>query len=142
MTIYHDAVHELAAPFYTPDQLGAWAPHRTDARHWQERLAQVNTIVVDVDGIIVGFASYEASGHLDLLFTRPRFARQGVARRLCERIERLLGEAGVQKIFTESSLAARLFFESRGFRVLREETVACRGVELRRYAMEKQIGPD
>jgi putative acetyltransferase len=138
--IYHDAVHVLAAPFYSPEQLAAWARPQSEATRWQERLAPLKTLVMDAEGVIAGFASYELNGHLDLLFTRPRFARKGVANRLCERVEKSLAEAGVQRIYTEASLAARAFFESRNFRVLHAEMVDCRGVELKRFAMEKQIG--
>jgi putative acetyltransferase len=137
--IYHDAVHVLGAPFYSQEQLAAWAPAKTDAQRWQERLARARTMVMDAEGTIAGFASYEANGHLDLLFTRPQFARKGVASRLCESVERSLAETGVRRIFTEASLAARAFFLSRGFRVLHPELVDCRGVELKRFAMDKEI---
>jgi putative acetyltransferase len=139
MSVYHDAVHVLAAPFYSQPQLAAWAPADSNPDRWRERLSRVQTIVMDADGIIAGFASYEMSGHLDLLFTRPEFARRGVARQLYAATERALTEADTGKVFTEASLAARAFFESQGFKVLQEETVDCCGVELKRYAMDKEI---
>jgi putative acetyltransferase len=139
MTIYHDAIHILAAPFYSKDQLGAWAPQDQELDRWEQRLAHVRTVVIEDEGMIAGFASYDLAGHLDLLFVHPRCARRGVATRLCAAVERELRAAGVSRIFTEGSLAARAFFEQIGFRVTAEESVACRGVYLCRYAMEKQI---
>ena len=139
MSVYHDAVHVLAGPFYTPKQLVAWAPMNTDPTRWQERLSRSQTFVMDAEGVIAGFASYEMTGHLDLLFTHPSFARKGVARQLCSSVERCLSDAGVRRMYTEASLPARPFFESQGFRVLEEETVECRGVQLRRSRMEKEI---
>jgi putative acetyltransferase len=139
MSVYHDAVHVLAAPFYNEEQRAAWAPAISNPDRWRERLSRVRTIVMDAEGVIAGFASYEANGHLDLLFTRPQFARRGVASRLCDSVESSLAQAGVRRLFTEASLAAREFFQSRGFRILHEEKVECRGLKLTRYAMEKQM---
>jgi putative acetyltransferase len=141
MAVYHDAVHTLAAPYYTAKELEAWAPERQIPDRWRERLAQVQTLVIEEHGTIAGFVSYDLTGHLDLLFVHPGFARRGVATRLCAAVERELHTAGVSKIFTEASLAARDLFAHCGYRVVAEESVECRGVFLRRYAMAKPIGP-
>ena len=139
MAVYHDAVHTLAAPFYAKEQLDSWAPPNAKMDRWKERLAPLQTIVTEHEGFVVGFASYNTAGHLDLLFVDPRFARRGVATRLCSWVENELRTGGVSRIFTEASLAARIFFERIGFRVVAEETVECRGSHLRRYAMDKII---
>jgi putative acetyltransferase len=139
MTIYRDAIHTLAAPFYDKEQLDAWAPQDQKVSRWEERMAKVRTIVSEEGGLIAGFASYDLAGHLDLLFVHPKFARQGVATRLCAAVEHEMRTAEVSRIFTEASLAARAFFERIGFRVVAEESVECRGAYLRRYAMDKQI---
>ena len=110
-----------------------------DAGRWRQRLASVHTIVAEHNGVIAGFASYEHSGHLDLLFTHPAFARRGVATGLYRRVESALLAAGVSRVFTEASLAARPFFERCGFEIDSEEIVECRGEQLRRYAMHKQL---
>ena len=137
--VYTAAIHSLAAPYYTPEQLDAWAPPNQDAGKWRERLASVQTLVAEHDGIIAGFASYKLDGHLFLLFTHPNFARQGVATRLCRRVESALRATGVTRIFTEASLAGQPFFEHCGFELGLEELVECRGVRLRRFHMHKQI---
>ena len=137
--VYQSAIHSLAAGFYTKRELEAWAPLAPDVRRWKERLAPLRTVVADVGGTIVGFVSYEADGHLDFLFTHPRYARQGIATRLCRQVEASLIAAGIARIFTESSLAALPFFERSGFRIDAEEFVECRGVQLRRYRMHKVI---
>jgi putative acetyltransferase len=138
MEVYRASIHALAAGFYNPEQLKAWAPAEPNADRWRERLAQARTLVMEHDAAIAGFVAYDLKGHVDLLYTHPNFARRGIATRLCAAVERELRAAGVSRIFTEASLAARPFFEHRGFQVITEETVACRGQQLRRYAMEKR----
>jgi putative acetyltransferase len=137
--VYGSAIHMLAAPFYAPEQLAAWAPRNPDVERWRQRLAPVTTAVAAQDDVIVGFVSYALDGHLDLLFVRPGFARRGVATKLYHHVESALRAARVPRVFTEASLAARPFFEHVGFHVDAEELVEIRGIKLRRYAMHKQL---
>jgi len=139
ITVFHSSIHSLAAPFYNAEQLTAWAPDEMDVARWQKRFASLHTIIAEHGGVIAGFVSYEDNGHLDLLFTHPDFARQGVATRLYKQAEAAMLVAGASRVFAEASLAARTFFESCGFEIDHEEEIECRGVPLRRFAMQKQI---
>src|SRR5437588_766613 len=80
---YTASIRLLAAPYYTPEQIAAWAPIPPDAARWQERLAHLHSIVAESDGLLAGFASYILDGYLDFLFTHPAFARHGVALLWC-----------------------------------------------------------
>ena len=135
---YTASIRLLAAPYYTPEQIAAWAPIPPDAARWQERLAHLHTIVAESDGLLAGFASYTLDGYLDFLFTHPAFARQGVASSLYHRVESVLCAVNIPKVTTLASLAARPFFDRHGFQLDRQECVECRGAYLRRFAMHKQ----
>lgn len=138
--IYGAAIRTLAAPYYTAEQIAAWAPVTPDAARWQERLARLHTVLVEDAGVVVGFASYTCEGYLDFLFTHPAVARRGVATRLYRCVESALRAGGVARVTTHASLAARAFFDRQGFLVDAEECVDCRGVSLRRFAMHKSLG--
>ncbi len=136
---YTASIRSLAAPYYSPEQIAAWAPAAPDATRWQERLAHLHTIVAEADGIIAGFASYTHDGYLDFLFTHPSFARRGVGSSLYRRVESALRAIGIPRVTTHASLAARPFFDRHGFQLDCEECVECRGAHLRRFAMHKQL---
>jgi len=137
--VYRAAIHTLAAPFYTAEELAAWAPQQMDADKWRQRLASVRVIVAEVDGTIAGFLTYDVTGHIDMLFIHPRFARQGLATRLYLDAEAELRKAPMSTVFTEASLAARPFFERHGFQVDAEEFSECRGQKLHRFRMSKKL---
>ena len=122
MEIYTASIRSLAASYYSPEQIAAWAPVPPDAARWQERLSHLHTIVAESDSVLACFASYTHDGYLDFLFTHPTFARRGVATSLYH-----------------ASLAARPFFDGHGFQVDAEQCVECRGAYLRRFAMHKQL---
>ena len=136
---YTASIRLLAAPYYTPEQIAAWAPIPPDAARWQERLAHLHTIVAESDGLLAGFASYTLDGYLDFLFTHPAFARHGVASSLYHRVESVLRALNIPKVTTLASLAARPFFDRHGFQLDRQECVECRGAHPQRFAMHKQV---
>jgi len=137
--IYTASIRSLAASYYSPEQIAAWAPVPPDVARWQERLAHLHTIVAELDGVFAGFASYTHAGYLDFLFTQPAFARRGVASRLYQRVESALFAVGAPSVTAHVSLAARPFFDRHGFQLDAEECVECRGACLRRFAMHKQL---
>ena len=136
---YAASIHALAAPYYSPAQLAAWASANPDPAKWRQRLAALKTYIAEVYGESAGFISYTSGGYLDLLFVHPKFARRGVARRLHLWAESAWQRARVTRATTHASLAARSFFESQGYEVEYEENVACRGAFLRRFAMGKVL---
>jgi putative acetyltransferase len=139
METYTASVRSLAAPYYSAEQIAAWAPIPPDEARWRERLAALHTIVIEADGLVAGFASYTHAGYLDFLFTHPAFARRGIASRLYHRVESELIALGAPIVTTLASLAGRPFFERHGFRLDPEESVECRGAYLRRFAMHKPL---
>jgi putative acetyltransferase len=139
METYTASVRSLAAPYYSAEQIAAWAPIPPDEARWRERLAALHTIVIEADGLVAGFASYTHAGYLDFLFTHPAFARRGIASRLYHRVESELIALGAPTVTTLASLAGRPFFERHRFQLDSEESVECRGVYLRRFAMHKPL---
>jgi putative acetyltransferase len=139
MEIYTASIRSLAASYYSPEQIAAWAPVPPDAARWQERLSHLHTIVAESDVILSGFSSYTHDGYLDFLFTHPTFARRGVATRLYQRVELALRTVSAPRVTTHASLAARPFFDRHGFQLDAEEWVECRGAYLHRFAMHKQL---
>ena len=98
METYTASIHSLAAPYYSLEQIVAWAPGSPVAARWEERLSHLHTIVAESGGILAGYVSYTAEGYLDLLFINPTFARRGVGSSLYRRVESTLRTAGVERI--------------------------------------------
>jgi putative acetyltransferase len=84
------ALNAIAGSGYSIEQKEIWSRTFTD-----EYLAHVVhddvVIVVEIDGVVVGFASLtnqgDTAGNLDLLYVDPKFSRRGVGKRLIRAIE-------------------------------------------------------
>lgn len=130
--IYRASIRSLAAPYYSAEEIAAWAPLTHDAARWEARLGPLRTVVAESE-------AYTLAGYLDLLFTHPAFARCGVASALYRQVEAALRTVGVPRVDAHVSLAARAFFDRQGFQLDAEECVECRGAYLRRFVMHKQL---
>lgn len=139
MTVFTAAVHALAGGAYTAEQCAAWAPIPPDADRWRHRLSALNVLLACEGEQVAGFIGYARSGHVDLLFTAPQFARRGVAATLFGAACADMLLSGAQRLSTEASLAARPFFERQGFAVVAEEDVLRQGVALRRFWMTRDL---
>ena len=133
--LFYDTVHIVNARDYTPEQLDAWADGQVDLTAWDESFLAHHTLVAEENGEVLGFADMDNTGYLDWLYVHKDYQGQGVATALCNTLE----AACPAKIFTtHASLTARPFFEGRGYRVLRRQTVVRRGVALDNFVMEKR----
>ena len=135
--LFYDTVHTVNARDYTPEQLNAWADGHPDLEAWHRSLSAHDTLVAELDGLIVGFADMDNAGRLDRLFVHRDHQRRGIAAALLGALERRARAAGLSRFETHASVTARPFFERCGYRVETENTVVRNGVTLINYTMTK-----
>jgi putative acetyltransferase len=110
-----------------------------DPEEWHARMNGRRTLVAEEDDRVVGFVELEVDGHLDMLYVRGDAVGRGVGRLLYEAVEWEAQNTGLSRIFTEASVTARPFFERRGFRMMREQTVLRRDTKLTNFVMRKDL---
>lgn len=137
ITIFERAVRELASAHYTPAQIDAWA--HTERKEWRKARLSRPTWIAEMSGEPVGFSDLEEDGHLDMMFVHPAFQGQGIASALLNTVEIAARKQSLTLIYTEASLSARPFFERRGFAVITQQTVKCRGQKLANVRMRKSL---
>ncbi|MBU1192454.1 MAG: GNAT family N-acetyltransferase [Gammaproteobacteria bacterium] len=133
--LFTSSVHVLSIGHYDSSQRDAWAPKSPNIAEWRKRFEGVHTIVAEDDASCLGFISYEADGHVDLLYTKPNAARKGVASALLAEAILQLRTLGVKELYTEASLVAVPFFSHHGFKITEEQNIIRHGVKFQRFAM-------
>ena len=132
--LFYQTVHTVNARDYTRAQLDAWAPARMDLEAWNQSLLAHTCLVAEEDGRVIGFADMDAAGYLDRLYVHRDHQGEGVASALCDALE----ETVSGPVTTHASITAKTFFEKRGYRVVREQTVVRWGVALGNFVMVKE----
>ncbi len=137
LRLFYDTVHTVNRKDYTEEQVEAWAPREQDQEQWNRSFLEHFTVIAVVEGRIAGFGDIDETGYLDRLYVHRDHQRCGIGTAICDTLERA---AGAEKIRTHASVTARPFFEKRGYRLVKEQSVKRRGVTLTNYVMEKIQG--
>lgn len=137
--LFHDTVHEVNNRDYSPDQLKAWSPDDLHFIDWEDFCTKIFTYVAEEEGEIIGFGQLEANGHINCFYCHKDYQRCGVGIRIYREIEAKALELKIERLFVEASITARAFFKSRGFAVVKEQQVICRGEKFTNFVMEKLL---
>lgn len=140
-TLFFRSVREAGLKDYSQAQVEVWAPEASDPARFAARAEDGRTtlIVVDGDDEPVAFGDLEADGHIDLLYCHPDAVGTGVASRLADELEAVARRAGMTRLYTEASEAARRLFLRKGFRIVERRDFELQGVAIHNYAMEKDL---
>ncbi|HIU10670.1 MAG TPA: GNAT family N-acetyltransferase [Candidatus Avidehalobacter gallistercoris] len=131
--LFYHTVHTVNTKDYSDEQINAWASGNIDLKIWNDSLLAHYTVIAEIDDIIAGFGDIDKTGYLDRLFVHPDYQRQGIATALCDKLEKSVNSP---KITTHASITARVFFEKRGYTVVKEQQVQRHNVFLTNYVME------
>ena len=132
--LFYNTVHTVNAKDYTKEQLNAWATGQVDLERWNLSLQEHYSIVAVDNNVIVGFGDIDKTGYLDRLFVHADYQGKGMATAICNQLEQFVEG----NITTHASITARLFFETRGYKVIKEQQVERQGVFLTNYMMVKE----
>jgi putative acetyltransferase len=139
INLFYDTIHEVNIRDYTKAQVDAWAPKNMDIEVWVGRLKSKFTYVAEESNKIIGFGELEANGHIDCFYCHKDFQRKGIGTSILEQIESKARSLRIKKLFTEASITAKPFFESKNFIVVRKQEVEFRGQKFINFVMEKVI---
>ncbi|MGQ4650437.1 GNAT family N-acetyltransferase [Lyngbya aestuarii] len=139
MQLFYETIHKVNIRDYTQQQVDAWAPANIETEVWMRRLKNKFTYVAEKEKKIIGFAQLEDKGYIDCFYCHKDFQGQGIGTQLLEQIESKARYLGLKKLFTEASMTAKPFFESKKFLVVNQQTVELRGQKFTNFLMAKII---
>ena len=137
--LFYDTIHSVNAADYTKTQLDAWAPKNMDLCEWDSKLSNNYSVVVEKDNMIIGFGIADETGYFDLLYIHKDYQGIGAATLIADNIEEYIYHKGIKIITIAASITAKPFFEKRGYLVLQEQNVECRGQCFNNFKMQKKL---
>ena len=139
--LFAQSVEELTQDDYDEDQRIAWVSCAEDASAFAQRLAQSLTLVVQVEGEYLGFASLQDNKTIDMLFVHPYYAGQGVGTALVSALEKIAAARGAETISADASETAQEFFERLGYVATQRNSVPIDDQWLSNTTMTKTLKP-
>jgi putative acetyltransferase len=137
--LFAQSIDELTADDYDEDQRIAWAASAEDAEAFAQRLGQMLTLIVQIDGEYLGFASLKDNKIIDMLFVHPYYADEGVGTALVGALEKIAAARGAEAISADASETAQGFFAKRGYEAMQRNSVPLDDQWLSNTTMTKRL---
>jgi putative acetyltransferase len=139
--IYFNTIHKINIQHYTEEQVDVWAPKSSveNTEGWAKKFPRTKPIIAAVGDDIVGFAEFEPNGHIDCFYCHHEWIQKGVGSALMREILQRAKDNHIDLIFSEVSITAKPFFEKWGFRIVNQQTIVRKGVELTNFKMERTV---
>ncbi|WP_369283577.1 GNAT family N-acetyltransferase [Oscillibacter sp. GMB15532] len=135
--LFFNTVHSINARDYTNPQLNAWATGNVDISVWNKSFLAHNTLVAEINRVIVGFGDMDDTGYLDKLFVHKDYQGKGIAAAIINKLEQQAGLKNISLFTTHASITAKPFFEKHGYFVVQENLVVRNDIKLTNFIMEK-----
>ncbi|OFD42944.1 GNAT family N-acetyltransferase [Bacillus mycoides] len=137
LQLFYETVHTVNAQDYNKLQLQAWAPKRLNRESWLKSLEKNISYVADNNGVIVGFGDYNDEHYINRLFTHKDYQGKGIASYILQKLEKEVMKLEHRDIYTEASITAKPFFESKGYICIKEQNKQHNGQIFINYIMKK-----
>ena len=137
--LFAQSIEELTGDDYDEDQRLAWAASAVDAEAFLNRLAAALTLIVQIDGEYLGFASLKDNKIIDMLFVHPEYAGEGIGTALVAALEKIAAARGTNEISVDASDTAVPFFAGRGYEPVRRNSVPLDDQWLSNTTMKKPL---
>ncbi|WP_260118239.1 GNAT family N-acetyltransferase [Elizabethkingia anophelis] len=134
-----DTIAAVCSTDYNQDQIEVWISGIENTPHWNDNLLGQYILVAEYDGEITGFISLKDGYYIDYLYIHADYQHQGIAKRLYKAIEEKALLEKQSLLMADVSITAKPFFERIGFKIIRQQQVKLKGIELTNYKMEKSI---
>lgn len=138
-SLFTETITSVCKKDYDRNQIDAWKSESENNERWLEVIENQMVIISKFNGEMTGFCTLDKGSYIDLLFVHKDFQQQGIARRLYMFIEQEARVRNEKKLTADVSKTARPFFEKMGFRIITEQKVNVKGIDLANYKMEKEL---
>lgn len=137
--LYTETILTVCRADYNQLQLETWALLGNVRSKWEKRIQDQYFLVAEVAAQIVGFASIDNTGYLDVFYVHKDYQRQGIANMLYSKLEDHAERNSKKIIIADVSKTARPFFEKKGFSIVKIQENLLQGQLLVNYKMEKAV---
>jgi len=108
-------------------------------RRFKKRIDTHYYLLVKIEDRLVGMASLDKSGYLDVIYVHHEYQGHGIASELLFKMEQRAKKDGHDVITSDVSITAKPFFLHKGYVVVKPQLILCRGVVLRNYNVMKSL---
>ena len=131
------SVRTLCCEVYSPEIIEGWLANRSP-QGYLPGILRGEMYVAESDGQIVGFG-HAIPGEIAAIYVDPAFIRCGIGRQLVEHGMKMATAGDYKTVKIDSTLNARSFYESCGFRFIKEITLRRNNVDIPALELRREV---
>lgn len=135
ISLYHNTVKQVNSTDYSETEINLWLS-RFDRSKWEQRVKNDFFIKATYHGRLVGFASLKNGQYIDLMYVDADLQGKGIATLMLQALFKKGISEGHRSFETHASKTAQPFFKSKGFEVIKSNTVGNGGMTITNYLMK------
>lgn len=135
LNMFRSTLMTINARDHSEAELELWMS-RVDIKNWEERVRNDFFIKAENGRQLVGFASLKKGCYIDLLYVHKDFQGRGIASLMLHTLIKKGVSDGHRSFDTHASKTAMPFFEKKGFRMIKSNTVGYGVMTLTNYFMK------
>ncbi|MCS4301727.1 GNAT family N-acetyltransferase [Chryseobacterium sp. BIGb0232] len=139
LQLFKDTITTVCNKDYNTDQLEAWKSGADNQERWEKVISKQYILIAESENKMAGFCTLDQGNYIDLLFIHKDYQHQGIASKLYRLIEKEALQQNQKFLTADVSKTAKPFFERMNFKIIQEQIVSVKGVDLVNYKMEKSL---
>lgn len=139
LLLFQNTITAICQRDYNTAQLEAWKSGAENKERWLNVMKEQYILIAESENKIVGFCTLAQGNYIDLLFVHKDYQHQGIASQLYKLIEKEALDQNQKVLTADVSKTAKSFFETMDFRLIQEQIVNVKGIDLINYKMEKRL---
>lgn len=139
LTLFNETIQFINSNDYDYEQIEVMLEKSKTEADWIQKFSITSTYVAKIDGILIGFANVTETGNIEYLYTHRDHQGKGIATALLQHIITISKEKNMPKIFVESTITAKTFFEKHGFKTITPQQKRFGDIVVLNYFMRKNL---
>jgi putative acetyltransferase len=135
-SLFKNTIKVTAGKDYNKAQIMAWVSSIENKERWKLKIINQYFIVAKNNNKIVGFGSLEKN-YVDFLFVHKNFVRNGIASLIYKNLKEKSIQTGFTKLTTYASITAVPFFQSKDFKIIKDNKIIRKGIEISNFEMSQ-----
>jgi len=137
--LFFDAITNVNVKDYTPEQINVWSSGVGNIERWEKKFSEQLFIVATDSETLLGFTSLLQNNYIDHLYVNHLYLGKGVASRLIHHVENIALKNSVKELKSDVSITALLFFEKKGYVVVKRNENLHKGEVLINFDVVKKL---
>ena len=138
--LHRNTIRFVNSKNYSKKTIDVWSGN-TSAKKFRDSMKRFYRYVAVIKNRIVGFSDFTQDGELSGFYVHKDFQGMGVGKVLIAKIETEATKQGIEELRVNSSITAKEFYESQGYKILKKDPCGCtiNGHSFTSFRMKKKL---